>query len=67
MHENVRISSTRLSYRLEEVAESTGLSLGMIRKEVREGKLNVRHIGRAVVVLSEDLETWLKGKNSTNE
>jgi excisionase family DNA binding protein len=66
MQENVRLSSARLSYRLEEVAEATGLSLGMVRKEVREGKLKARHIGRAVVVLSEDLEIWLKGKNSTD-
>ncbi len=63
MQENVRLSRTRLSYRLEEVAEATGLSVGMIRKEIEAKRLKKTYVGRAVLILAEDLDTWLKGKS----
>lgn len=56
--------NTRLSYRLNEVAQATGLSLPFLRKEAREGKLKTRKIGGAVIVLTEDLLTYLKGDDS---
>jgi excisionase family DNA binding protein len=59
---------TRRSYRVEEVAESTGLSIGMIRKEINAGRLRKVKVGRAVVILVEDLEKWLQSyKETTNE
>lgn len=53
------ITSQRLALSLAEVAESTGLSLGFIRKDVQRGALPVRRFGRRVLVLKEDLEKYL--------
>lgn len=55
----------RRSYRIPEVAEATGLSIGMVRKEIEVGRLHKVKIGRAVVVLAEDLERWLQASNQT--
>lgn len=51
----------RIAWRLGEIARSTGVSLAFLRKQQREGKLNVRRLGSAVVVLDTDLREWLKG------
>jgi len=55
----ISITSQRLAWSLDEIAESTGLSLGFLRKDVRRGALPVRRFGRRVLVLKEDLENYL--------
>jgi len=49
---------------LPEVARELGLSEWTIRKEVREGRLKVRRVGRCVRVLDEELARWLTGEAS---
>jgi excisionase family DNA binding protein len=55
----ISVTSQRIAWSLAEVAESTGLSLGFLRKDVRRGALPVRRFGRRVLVLKEDLENYL--------
>lgn len=58
----------RLAWGLAEIAESTGLSLGFIRNEVRRKALPVKRFGRRLLVLEEDLKNYLaNGSQSTEE
>lgn len=63
MHRSDTTQKTqRISYRIYEVAEATGLSEGMVRKEIEAGRLRKTNVGRAVVVLAKDLDAWLKAE-----
>ncbi len=53
------ITQKRMAWSLAEIAESTGLSLGFLRNEVRRGALPVKKLGRRVLVLEEDLRHYL--------
>ena len=56
----------RLAWGLAEIAESTGLSLGFIRNEVRRKALPVKRFGRRLLVLEKDLKDYLaKGSEKT--
>lgn len=55
--------SQRRAYRIHEAAEATGLSVGMIRKEIEAKRLKKTHVGRAVLILAEDLDAWLRGES----
>ena len=46
-----------------EVAEATGLSEWTIRKEIREGRLRSRRIGRVLRVLDSDLTAWMTAES----
>jgi excisionase family DNA binding protein len=60
--------SRRMAWGLGEISESTGLSLGFLRGEVRAGRLPVRRFGRRVLVKTEDLEAYLeRGSDRTDE
>jgi predicted HTH domain antitoxin len=50
---------SRKAWSLAEISEAVGLSLGYLRNEVRAKRLPVRHFGRRVVVLDEDLQNFL--------
>lgn len=52
----------RKSYRTWEAAAATGLSEGLIKKKIREGEIRVKRVGRAVIILAEDLEKWLQSE-----
>ena len=52
----------RLSYRLKELSQASGLSLPFLRKEARDGKLRTRKVGGAVIVLAEDARRYLTGE-----
>ena len=56
-------NTERLSFRLAEIASMTGLSLPNLRKKAKDGELKTRKIGRAVIVLSEDLDRFLQGES----
>lgn len=57
--ETVRTTeTTRRGYRTDEVAKLYGVSEAFIRKEVREGRLKKTKLGKAVVILVEDLRVW---------
>jgi excisionase family DNA binding protein len=49
----------RIAWSLAEISESTGLSLGFLRNDVRRGALPIKRFGRRVLVLKEDLENYL--------
>jgi hypothetical protein len=60
-------STERLSWRLAEFSRASGLSLPFLRKQAREGKLPVRKVGGAVIVLDNDARAYLAGEgNSTS-
>ena len=71
MQENV--TTARKAWSLSEISDSTGLSLGFLRNEVRRGALPIRRFGRRVLVLAEDLQDYLtrgsssEGKNGNVE
>jgi excisionase family DNA binding protein len=44
---------TKFSYRPGTLAAETGLSVSTIRKLIRSGKLEARHVGRAVIIPGE--------------
>ena len=44
-----------------EAAERSGLSPWLIRKEIREGRLRARRVGRLLRVLDADLAQWMLG------
>lgn len=57
MQENV--TTHRIAWSLAEISDATGLSLGFLRNDVRRGTLPIRKFGRRVLVLDEDLKTYL--------
>ena len=51
----------RLAWSLSEIAESLGISIGTLRKEIAMGRLQVRKIcRRRVVVMDSDLRRYLE-------
>ena len=60
------VTSQRLAWGLAEAATSLGLSPGFLRKQVKVGALKSRKIGRRLLILDEDLRTWL-GQDRTAE
>lgn len=52
-------SVKKIAWGLSEIAESTGLSLGFLRNEVRRNALPVKRFGRRVLVLADDLQQYL--------
>jgi len=55
--ESISVTTGRLAFGLAELSSATGLSLGLLRKEIKRGALRARRIGRRVLVLRED---WLQ-------
>jgi len=47
-----------------EAASQVAVSAGTLRKEIRDGNLRVRRIGRCVRILDEDLAAWLRADGS---
>jgi imidazoleglycerol phosphate dehydratase HisB len=52
-------ATRKVAWSLAEISEAVGLSLGYLRNEVRAERLRVKHFGRRVVVLDEDLRRFL--------
>lgn len=52
-------TNQRTAWSLSEISSSTGLSLGFLRNEAKRGALPVKRFGRRVLVLAEDLQTYL--------
>jgi excisionase family DNA binding protein len=65
MQENATIQ--RVAWSLAEISEATGLSLGFLRNDVRRGALSTRKFGRRVLVLDQDLKTYLEKGSEKNE
>jgi hypothetical protein len=63
-----KVAQERLAWGLHELSAATGLSLGLLRKQVREGLLRVTKIGRRQIVALEDWRAFLvnQAKASVN-
>jgi hypothetical protein len=53
------VTNQKIAWSLADISESTGLSIGFLRNDVRRGALVVRRFGRRVLVLEEDLRDYL--------
>lgn len=53
------IMRTKRCYTVDEVSEETTLSKATIRNMIKDGRLEVKRLGRRVVVLSEELDRFL--------
>lgn len=60
------VSIQKIAWSLGDISEATGLSLGFLRKEVRSKRLPIKRFGRRVLVLDEDLKSYLS-RGSENE
>lgn len=47
---------------IPQAAARAGVSEWTLRREIREGRLKVRRIGRIVRVLDEELARWVRGE-----
>jgi excisionase family DNA binding protein len=50
-----RKEGSRLAYGVTEAAALYGVSKGLLRKFIREGRLPVKRVGRRVLILAPDL------------
>lgn len=53
-------STRRVGYRLNEVAEMSGLGLRTVQRRVAEGDLIAHRCGKVVLVFPDDLDAWLE-------
>jgi excisionase family DNA binding protein len=47
---------------IPDAARQLGVSPWTIRKEIHEGRLRARRVGRLVRVLDDDLAAWMRGE-----
>jgi excisionase family DNA binding protein len=52
----------RLTYRVAELAQLTGLSARSIHRLIAAGRWRTIREGRTVLVLAEDVAAWLEGR-----
>jgi len=53
------VSLPQTAFRLDDAAKSAGVSVGKLRKDIRDGLLEARKLGRCTVVLRSELERYL--------
>lgn len=58
------VTTQRIAWSLAEISDATGLSLGFLRNDIRRGSLPIRKFGRRILVLDEDLKTYLSNGSS---
>jgi excisionase family DNA binding protein len=46
-----------------EASQKAGVSPWSIRREIREGRLRARRVGKLVRILDSDLAAWMRGGN----
>ncbi|MBI3895100.1 MAG: helix-turn-helix domain-containing protein [Acidobacteria bacterium] len=54
------LSEEKRAFSLKDIKAQYGVSLNLIRKEIEDGRLPVRRVGKRILVLAEDLEKWLE-------
>ncbi len=54
------MSQAALAIGVSEACTAVGCSRAKLYREVRAGRLRARKLGRRTIVLSEDLERWLR-------
>jgi excisionase family DNA binding protein len=58
----ISVTEKRIAWGLGELSAVTGLSLGLIRKEIRRGALSAKRVGRRILITQEDWDAYLSGK-----
>jgi excisionase family DNA binding protein len=61
------ITQNKFAYSVEEISEQTTLSKAFLRNEIRAGNLKANRFGRRVLVLSENLQNYLKGEKDESK
>jgi hypothetical protein len=56
---NDGVALNRLAWGLSELSQATGLSVGLLRQEVRKGNLRARRVGRRLLVTAQDWAAYL--------
>jgi excisionase family DNA binding protein len=59
MDSEIKVSSAKLGWSLEELAHSLGVSVPFLRLEVKRGRLRAAHLGRRVVLLDAEVRRYL--------
>lgn len=52
----------KFAYSVEEISAMTSLSKAYLRNEIRAKTLKAKSVGRRVLILDADLQSWLQGK-----
>lgn len=55
------IPEKKIAYSIKEVAQLIGVSPGHLRNENLRGKLRFVKSGRRILIIDEDLQTYLRG------
>jgi excisionase family DNA binding protein len=50
--------SQRVSYSMDEAAETAGIGLTKLREEIRAKRLRARKVGSRTIITRNDLEDW---------
>ena len=53
----------RKAWSLDEIAASTSISYAGLRREIREGRLEILKVGRRTIVLDDKFQAWLASKS----
>jgi hypothetical protein len=53
------VTSERLAWGLQELSAATGLSIGLLRKQVQRGALRVTRVGKRNIVALDDWHAFL--------
>ncbi len=60
-------TENKIAFGLAELAELTSVSVAMLRKEIRAGRLPVKRCGRRVLILKADFMSYLSNGENENE
>lgn len=61
------ITKEKMAYSVEEISAQTTLSKAFVRNEISAGNLKAQRFGRRVLVLNQDLQTYLNKEEKQNE
>ena len=61
------VTTSKLGWRIPTLAQALDVSPNFLRKEIKNGNLKARNLGRCVVVLTQDLNEYLKGNDENKK
>jgi excisionase family DNA binding protein len=59
MLQNVTDSQNKIAYSVDELAEATSLSKVYLRKQIADGKLKAKKVGRRLLILQSQVDEYL--------
>ena len=60
-------TKNKIAFGLAEIAELASVSVAMLRKEIRAGRLPVKRCGRRVLILKDDFMNYLNEEKTTKD